>query len=485
MAAVTGKRVQARLDRASGARRLRRRDTEVSGDTRPDMSRPAGTDLVPEIRHIVVLMMENHSFDNYLGHLGRGDGLAGDPAVNVLPDGTEVASHHFPTTEQRPDVPSQSWRSSHIAFDDGRNGGFAAAVQDMDPDADPSLAMGYWEERDIPFYHGLARTFALADRWFCSCLGPTFPNRRFLLAATANGLMDDAIAGIIDHPRNGTILDLLNRFGVTWTNYHHVPPLHMWRKQFASRAGRMATLAVAGLIPRVDATVRGEMRCTANLYPLGLFRTIGHLRHIDRFFSDAAKGTLPSVSIVDPDFASCSEENPEDIQIGESFAADVVNAVMRGPAWPHTLLVWLYDEHGGYFDHVPPPAAEVPDDVPPHSLVSGRGPVQWLTRHLGLGSSLHHQDDAPGSYDRYGFRVPAVLVSPRSRPGSLSSTVYDHTSVLRLIEDKWNLPSLTRRDRVATAPWEMLDLDGPPAFLDPPELPAPARPGAWRSSSGA
>ncbi len=444
------------------------------------MSRPAGTDLIPGIRHIVLLMMENHSFDNYLGLSGRGDGLGGQPPVNLTPDGRAVASHHFDTTEQHPGVPSQSWRSSHIQFDDGRNAGFAAAVQDLDPEADPSLAMGYWDGRDIPFYQGLARTFALADRWFCSCLGPTFPNRRFLLAATANGLIDDSMASIIDHPKTGTILDLLNRFGVTWANYHHVPPLRLWRKQFGSRAERMAKLALGSVIPRVDATVRGELRCTANLYPLGLLRTIGHLRHIDRFFSDAAKGTLPSVSIVDPDFESCSEENPQDIQIGESFAADVINAVMHGPAWPHTLLVWFYDEHGGYFDHVAPPAAEVPDDVPPHSLADGRGPLQWLARHLGLWPSQRHQDDAPGAYDRYGFRVPAVLVSPRARPGAVSSTLYDHTSVLKLIEEKWNLPSLTRRDRAATAPWDMLDLDGPPAFLEPPDLPAPARPHAWR-----
>ena len=424
--------------------------------------------------------MENHSFDNYLGRLGRGDGLPAPDPVNLGADGIPVASHHMATTEQVTGAPSQSWRSSHMQFSEGRNDGFVAAVEDMTPEVDPALCMGYWDKRDLPFYHGLAGTFPLADRWFSSCLGPTFPNRRFLVAATANGLIDDAIAGIVDYPRTGTIFDLLNRYGITWANYHHVPPLRLWRKQLGARTSRAATLALSGLVPRLDHRVRGEIRCTANLYPLGLGRTVGHLRRIDRFFTDTAAGRLPSVSIVDPDFAVCSEENPQDIQIGESFAADVIDAVMRGPAWPHTLLLWFYDEHGGYYDHVPPPPAVPPDDVAPRSLADRPGALARLARALPMWRDRRHQDDASGTYDRYGFRVPAVVVSPRARPDFVSSQVYDHTSALKLIEEKWNLPSLTRRDAAAVAPWEMLDLEGPGAFLTPPPLPRPARPHAWR-----
>jgi phospholipase C len=475
-------RLGSRLDRVSATRRLRFRDAAHDLEHRPDPNVPPGTDLRPDIRHIVVLMMENHSFDNYLGTLGRGEGYPATPPVNRTADGAEVGIRHFTSTKQAVGAPSQSWRSSHLQYDDGRNDGFVRAVQDMSPDADPACAMGYWDEQDLPFYHGLARTFPLADRWFCSCLGPTFPNRRFLLAATANGLIDDAIAGIIDYPRTGTIFDLLNRYGISWTNYHHVPPLHMVHKQAGARAARLSRLALGGLIPALDHSVRGEIRCTANLYALGLLRTLGHIRHIDRFFADAARGRLPAVSIVDPDFATGSEENPQDIQIGESFAADVINAVMESPAWPHTLLLWFYDEHGGYFDHVPPPAAVPPDDVAPHSLVNRKGAWAWLVRHLHLRAQLRHEDDAGGAYDRLGFRVPAVVVSPRARPDMVSSTIFDHTSVLKLIEEKWNLPSLTRRDAAATAPWDMLDLEGEPAFLHPPKLPLPARPHCWRQA---
>jgi phospholipase C len=474
--------LQQSLDRISGRRRLRHRDAKADLAALPDPTLPAGTDRVPVIRHIVVLMMENHSFDNYLGTLGRGDGLPNPLPVNPRRQGGPVEAHRMPTTRQHEGAPSQSWRSSHLQYNDGRNDGFVTSIEDMTPEADATLGMGHWDGEDLPFYAGLASTFPLADRWFCSCLGPTFPNRRFVMAATAHGLIDDATASIIDYPRTGTIFDVLNRHGIGWANYHHVPPMQLQTKQVGARGVRAAKLALSGLWPSLDHRVRGEIRCTANLYPLGLTRTLGHLRHIDRFLADAASGSLPPVSIVDPDFQAGSEENPQDIRVGESFAAEVINAVMHGKGWDHTLLVWLYDEHGGYYDHVPPPAAVEPDDVWPHSLADSRGARGWLVRHTHLLSGLHHQDDAAGRYDRYGFRVPAVVVSPYARADHVSSTVFDHTSVLKLIEEKWNLPPLTRRDAAATAPWDLVDLDAPPHFLNPPTLPAPALTN-WRQNS--
>jgi phospholipase C len=125
---------------------------------------------------------------------------------------------------------------------------------------------------------------------------------------------------------------------------------------------------------------------------------------------------------------------------------------MHGKGWAGTLLVWLYDEGGGYYDHVPPPPAIEPDDVRA-ALVLDRG---------------------PDTYDRLGFRVPAVVVSPYSRPGYVSHAVHDHTSILKLVETKWNLPSLTGRDLAADDLLDSLDFSRPPAFLDPPSLPEPA-----------
>lgn len=469
-----------RWDQVSGQRRLRHRDAARDQEMLPDPSLPPGTDRVPQIRHIVLLMMENHSFDNYLGRLGRGDGLPNPPPVNRYRDGTPVPAHHLPTTKQKEHVPSQTWQRSHLQFDHGRNDGFVTSIQDIATGDDATVVMGYWDAEDLPFYAGLARTFPLAERWFCSCLGPTFPNRRFLIAATAHGLIDDSITGLIDYPRSGTLFDLLDRHGIGWINYHHVPALRLLGPRLAGATGLRATRAVAlllqRLLPGLEHRLSGELQCTANLYPLGLARTIGHLRHIEHFFHHAAAGTLPPVSIVDPDFGVYSEENPQDIRLGEGFSAAVINAVMHGPGWPHTLLIWLYDEHGGYYDHVPPPPAAEPDDVLPHSLAGSTGPLRWLLHQSGIWPRHRWPDSGEGRYDRYGFRVPAVVVCPYAKRDYVSPTPFDHTSALKLIEEKWNLPPLTRRDASALAPWDLLNLSAPPPFLHPPTLPPPTIP---------
>lgn len=258
------------------------------------------------------------------------------------------------------------------------------------------------------------------------------------MAATAYGLVNTVLPGPNDPPPpNGTIFDRLNAHGLTWTNY-------------------FTDLPQIAIIP-----------AAAKANP-------GHLAPIAQFYADAALGQLPAVSLVDPDFGIADvigglvpgqplpqnvraqgqdEENPQNIQLGEAFVAQVVDAVVRSPQWPKTVLVWLYDEHGGYYDHVPPPPAAVPDGIAPQ---------------LGPG-------DFPGRYDIYGVRVPAVVVSPWARPGYISNVVHDHTSILRFIEDKWNLPALTNRDASANSVTDLLDFSRP-ALLEPPSLDAPANP---------
>ena len=209
---------------------------------RPDPDRPAGTDMIPEIRHIVVLMMENHSYDNYLGMLERGDALPkdGDGPISVTnpgPDGNAVAPYHLETTKQEVGVPCQSWAATHRQWHDGLNDGFVQSAAEQGRRADPRLAMGYWTATDLPFYYGLAQTFPLADRWFSSCLGPTFPNRRFLVAGTANGLTSDRLTETFDYPANGTIFDLLTRHDISWANYHPVPHRRPVMARACQRAG--------------------------------------------------------------------------------------------------------------------------------------------------------------------------------------------------------------------------------------------------------
>jgi phospholipase C len=194
---------------------------------------------------------------------------------------------------------------------------------------------------------------------------------------------------------------------------------------------------------------------------------------ISQFFADCNAGTLPAVSFVDSEIGLLNvlgtdlanqipigngvanysaaqdqdEENPADIQVGESFVQSVVDAVLASPAWPRTLLIFTYDEHGGYYDHVPPPPAIAPDAIKPQ-----------LGPH-----------DYPGGYDSYGVRVPTVVASPFSKAHGVSNVVCDHTSVLATIEAKWNLPACTYRDANANTVASFLDTSEP-ALLDPPML---------------
>jgi len=381
----------------------------------PDPRLPQGTDTVPQIEHIVVLMQENHSYDNYFGMLGRGDGFTLDAQgipVNANPDpsGGSVRVFHETDTCQ-PGAVNQSWDNSHIQFDGGRNDGFVRSASGV-------WAMAYFDQSEIPFYYSLGRTFPLADRYFCSVLAQTYPNRRFLLAGTAFGLVSTDLSSVSQNPPNGTIFDRLNAHGISWKSY----------------ASNVSTLFIIASVPR------GNPK---------------NITTMPRFFADAAAGTLPSVSFVDSNIFTGDEENPQDVQLGEAFISSVVQALMAGPAWSKTMIVWTYDEHGGYYDHVPPPAAVPPDTIPPDIRVP---------------------PDQPGAYDRYGFRVPTLVISPYARPDFVSHTVYDHTSILKTIERKWNLPAMTFRDANANDLFDCLDLTGRPAFLEPPTLDAPGNP---------
>ncbi len=407
----------------------------------PDPRRPAGEPTADlPFDHIVVVMMENHSFDNYFGMLPRrgqrrADGFKfdrhGRPANRQPLDGGYVLPVHA-TSNCQPLHVTQAWNATHIQIDHGRMDGFAKT--------DPG-AMLYWDEKDIPFYYSLARTFTLGNRWFCSAPCQTFPNRRFLLAATAYGLISTDFTSVNDPPPpNGTLFDRLAAHGVVWKNYF------------------------------TDLPSTGVIAAIPKKYPQSL-------ASMDQFYADCSAGTLPPVSLVDPEFGATSdvggpiaganipgvsalanqgstqggdEENPQNITLGEDFVSRVVNAVLQSPAWRRTLLVWTYDEHGGYIDHVPPPRAIRPDNIKPK-----------LGPH-----------DIKGGYDIYGPRVPAVVLSPYSRRHGITNRVHDHTSIVATIEAKWNLPACTYRDANARTLMDFLD-HRKMSFPDPPKLAAP------------
>ena len=398
----------------------------------------AGTDMLPGIDHIVVLMMENHTFDNLFGMLGRGDGLRLDrhgrpTATNPYPDGSLQHAFHMPTTCQLSSTPSQEWAASHNAYANGTNQGFVRTpISPATTEIVGGVAMGYWTGEDIPFTYSLASSFPIGDRWFSSLLGQTDPQRRYLIAGTSAGMTDDigtspgnAVpdATLALPPGGMTIFNQLDLHQISWVNYVFDYP----------------TGATPSLFPANDAATDAS-----------------HHKPLSAFFSDAAAGALPSLTLLDPDYSTQSQENPQNIAVGDGLLSDVVHALGASPQWERSMLVITYDEGGGYYDHVPPPRAIAPDAIPP---------------------AVQPTESLYDGFGRYGFRVPSVVVSPYAKRGHVSHVVYDHTSILATVEHKWNLPALTHRDANAHPLTDFLDLRAlahrRPTFRRLPRLAAP------------
>jgi phospholipase C len=338
---------------------------------------PAPTAL-SGIDHFVVVMLENRSFDHLLGALafdrdypGRHavDGLRGgesNPGLEGRPVFAQRRTSDILAVDLRP-----GWPLSHRAFNAGRNDGFVRA---RDPHLGPDV-MAYHDRELAPFHYALADRYTVCDRWFASVLGPTWPNRFFLHAGTAGGRRANQPFWF-DGPR--TVWQALAARGLEARCY---------------QAGLIAWYSMAFLGNGL--TGRGA------LLPCG----------IERFFRDARQGTLPNFSIIDPDFQINDLHPPRRLVFGEAFLASVVRALEESPQWRRSLLVILYDEHGGFFDHVPPP----------------RAPER-------------HPD-----FRQLGFRVPALVVGPTVRRGAVVSTVFDHTSVLATLRARFGIESLGPR----------------------------------------
>ncbi len=377
------------------------------------------------VNHIVILMQENRSADSYLGHLNalqpdyEAEPSTGnpDPLNSANP---AIVPFHKTVYCESSDL-NHSWNGEHQAFDNGAMDGFTAAndINSANADAtDPtgSRTMGYYDQTDLPFYYGLYSTFATNDRYFQSVLSQTFPNRLYLYAGTSFGVIRNDISG----STHKSIFEELDAGFVDWKVYSAQYPLSFPSILFKYVADRAAQ----------------------------------HVFPISQYYADAAAGTLPSVSFVDPRFLDSptveSDEHPvSNIQVGQTFVADVTNALMASPNWNDAAMFLTYDENGGFYDHVAPPAAPVPDNIAPN-LQAG---------------------DTPGAFDRYGFRVPVAVISPYSKPNYVSHVVDDHTSILRFLELRFGLAALTNRDANADAMGDMFDFSKA-HFATPPTLPA-------------
>jgi phospholipase C len=392
------------------------------------------------IQNIVVLMQENRSFDTYMGHLYKYEGKTATE-IDSAPDDTTVPNSMGMPEPYRhgPQLcfadTDHSWRGSHLDWDNGKNDGFyivnnntmlnEAGVNLLDGDR----ALWWYDQRDLPYYYSLYSTFAISDSYFCALLGPTYPNRDFLYAATSLGVTDSSFPNLSKYgyqtvPTNFVIFDELAQRGTPFTIFAEATP------------GVETAVGPAGLL-RYGA-----------LKPVSL---------LSDFFAQAKAGTLPAVSFVDPNFLDegplGDDEHPSaQIQIGQHATWKVIDAVLKSPQWAHTALFLTYDEGGGEYDHVPPPDACAPDNIAPLLYGTDKG--------------------TPGGFDRYGFRVPVVIVSPYAKKNFVSHTVYSHTSITRFIEAKFKLPALTARDANADPFSDMFDWTDPP-FVKPPTFAEP------------
>lgn len=388
--------------------------------TRPDPTKPAGVDLLPKFEHIVIYMQENHSFDNYFGTLPGVDGFTLGPDglptnTNEDDQGNPVRAFHQVDT-CNVITGDHSWNGTHRSWNSGAMDGFVKASG--------AHVMGYYDQTNLPFYNGLATTFPICDRWFSSVLGPTHPNRRFLQAGTSAGMVITSAADAVAHPTapNGTIWDRLDAHGITWKSY----AIDLWDIL---------------LFPTASPSTFWSA-------------TEDNRRHFEDFLADCYAGTLPQVSIIAPGANDQYDEGSQDSRNGEAYSSSIINAVLFSPLWEKTALFFCYDEHGGGYDHVPPPPAVAPDNIAPRITVP---------------------PDEPGAFDRYGIRVPGFVISPWAKKNHVSHVVHDHTSILKFIETKWNLGALTARDANADNLLDCFDFTRP-AFAEPPMLPDPGLP---------
>lgn len=360
--------------------------------------------MVDPIKHVVVLMMENRSFDHMLGCMqSKYPSLDGIPPAGSPRSNTDKAGNAYPqapgAARQIANDPDHEYTSVVTQMAGGAMSGFVLDYQTHFPNAAPAeLAevMRYHARASLPALHALAENFTICDHWFSSLPGPTWPNRLFVHSGTSIGkvTMPDNVFNLNWHWYDQTTLyDRLNAAGISWRIYY-------------------------GDVPQ-------SLVLVDQLEPENAIR----YHKFNEFFTDAAglEAEFPQYCFIEPaynDPGANDDHPPYDVMSGQKLIADVYNAIRANePLWNTTLLLVVYDEHGGFYDHVAPPKTVPPDNRP---------------GELGF------------AFDQLGPRVPAVLVSPYVAAGVVD-TVFDHTSLLRYLSDKWKLGPLGARTTQANS----------------------------------
>jgi phospholipase C len=425
----------------------------MPGGTTPTPA-PTPTPTIQSINHIVFMAQENRSLDTAFGQLPAYWSANGFPAQqfdgmpanasNPSFDGTTTVSAFHLATECYDNL-TPSWDESHLDWNlqdptssTASMNGFVynAGKFAMDSgyaDTAGLRAMGYYDGSDLNYYYFMASNFATSDRWFSPALDRTQVNRMYLFAATSQGYAYPPGTDTADNAplTAATIFDALDQAGVSWkiyaTDYTIDPTNHgTYLTQFSKYSP--------------------PNELPANVVPA------------TQFLTDAQNGTLPSVALIEGGYLSGLDEHPSNnVQTGAAYVAGLINGLMTSPSWKDSAFILTYDEAGGLYDHVPPPPSVNPDGISPIDLLPG----DICTTPGGSNCDFDHT----------GFRVPMMVVSPFTKKNYVSHTIADYTAILKFIETRFTVPSLTKRDAAQMDMTEFFDFQNVP-WATPPTPPA-------------
>lgn len=359
------------------------------------------------IEHFVFLFQENHTFDNYFGTRPGVDGIPEGTCMPRVTGTSKPCVKPFHIGNRGVTDLGHTHKAFKRQYNKGAMDGFVEANSDNGDDG--SIAMGYYDERDLPYYWNVADEYVIFDRFFSSAFGGSVTNHMFAVAAHPGATGKDEqipAEGWGDLP---TIFDRLDQAGVSWKFYiqNYDPDITFRTRDRVEKVDRAAQVIWAPVL--AYARYVDDPRISRRIVDM------------EEYYEDAAKGTLPAVSYLVP--SGASEHPPGSIQAGQNFVRSLINELMRSDLWSSSAFFWTYDDWGGWYDHVKPPKVD----------------------KYGLG-----------------FRVPALLVSPYAKRGFVSSDQSDFTSVLAFIERNWDLAPLTERDRNANDMMEAFDFSRPP-----------------------
>ncbi|HMF92379.1 MAG TPA: alkaline phosphatase family protein [Candidatus Angelobacter sp.] len=480
--------------------------TATSEDsTRQPTATPTPTPpaTINSVNHVIVMLQENRSFDSYFGKMTAYRAANGIPGTvedldagkfsnsgiapyhsgsvcmeNLSPDWAE--DHHDVNLHRPKSIDPRDTKTMPMDGFVSTAAGIAKAENFIDTSG--HRAMGFYTEHELNYYYFMASNFAMSDAFYSPNPTNTANNRMYALAATSQGTVHtpggaESCPGARIQATSKTIFQLLSEHNISWKIYitdllptcdpkNGTFPLacavHSTYLQFFTYInGASAKPPVAGVNPEV-------MKHMAPLDCSGA-TSINPKAHkpyvcpqgVTDFFTDLAKGTLPSVAFIETGAFSGRDEHPSgnnggtqiviNIQAGAKFVSEVMNPFMASPAWKDSVFFWFTDEGGGAFDHVPPIGVLNPDGVKP---------ILCLAKDLNVG----------GDFNITGFRVPNFIVSPFSRKNFVSHTPMDYTAWLKFVETRWNLPSLTLRDAAMPDMQEFFDFSGVP-WATPPTPP--------------